>query len=179
MEDESVSLSIEIASCTFCNACELTCSFIKEGFFSLAHSRIQIVQVYEQGVNIPIVCVNCTDAPCIEVCPTNAIYREEQQKIVQIDADLCSGCAECVEVCPYGAVYIPPDKDVAVMCDLCGGEPACVHNCLYGAIKFESKPDAVFSALELEPSTEPIEEKQWAIATMLAEQVDESREVIG
>jgi Fe-S-cluster-containing dehydrogenase component len=114
----------------------------------------------------------------MEVCPTDAIYREEGQNIVEIDADLCSGCAECVEVCPYGAVYIPPDQDVAVMCDLCGGEPACVDNCLYGAIKFERVPDAVFSALELESSIESLEEKRWAIATILAEQVDERREVI-
>lgn len=171
MEPAPVSLTIDIPACTACKACELACSFIKLGHYSPSHSHIQVLQVYEEGVNVPIVCVNCESAPCMDICPTEAITRDDKLGIVSIEGDLCTACGECVEVCPYGAIHIPEKSDIALMCDLCGGDPACVPSCIYGALKFEHTPDTVFVAIEHDFTNVPGEERSWAVAEDLAAQV--------
>lgn len=177
MEIEPVSLTINIAKCTFCRACELICSFVKEGAFSPALSRIQVVQVYQQGVNVPILCINCKEAPCVEACPTNAISRESDSLLMRIDESACSGCAECVNACPYAAIFIPPDREVPVICDLCRGEPVCVSSCLYGALRFENRPDGVLSTLPMAPSDDPVEARRWTLALNLARRLRRTQEV--
>ena len=174
MEPES--LTLELARCTACRACELACSFTKEGFFSPAFSRIKVLQVYELGVNVPIVCINCSEAPCLPSCPSEAIVREEASGAVHIVAERCSACGECVAACPYGAVHIPPGGELAIMCDLCGGEPACVASCLYGALRFERRPDEAYAPLILQTQGLELPEKRWQVANGLAARVGEARE---
>ena len=135
------SLSVKAEKCTACRACELTCSFVKEGVFAPYRSRIRIVRLH--GFNVPILCVNCAQAPCIEVCPTGAVYRDRAVPVVRINEAECIGCRECLRACPFGAADWDDDKDVAIMCDLCDGEPACVANCIYGALGFESEATVV------------------------------------
>jgi tetrathionate reductase subunit B len=89
---------------------------------------------------LPILCMHCKSAPCIEVCPYQAIYRRSDG-IVLIDEQLCDGCKnipegpKCVPACPYDAVYLDDRKQVAMKCSLCahridaGLEPACVKAC--------------------------------------------------
>ena len=165
------SLTFEPARCTACMACELTCSFVKEQVFTLAFSRIKVVQVYELGVNVPIACLHCEEAPCIPSCPSEAIVQAGEWGPLRIIAELCSGCGECVEACPYGAVHVPCEREVAALCDLCGGRPACVSSCLYGALRFEGRPDATFASLELATAGLELPAKQWQVATALAERL--------
>jgi len=174
---EPASLTLEFARCTACMACELACSFYKEGFFAPAFSRIKVVQVYELGVNVPIVCVNCREAPCIPSCPSEAIVRDGPLGTVRIVAELCSACGECVEACPYGAVHIPAGREVALMCDLCGGQPACVPACLYGALSCAGQADAAYAPLELAPGGLDLPEKRWQVAGAVAARLGEAREV--
>jgi Fe-S-cluster-containing hydrogenase component 2 len=117
----------------------MACSFTKEGAFAPSLSRIRVVQLHDVGMNVPIVCSNCADAPCIAACPTGAAFRDASVPVVRIDEDACIGCGDCVQACPFGAVDMNEEKGVAVMCDLCGGKPVCVDHCIYGALSFESK----------------------------------------
>ena len=45
-------------------------------------------------------CMHCTDATCVKVCPTQALYHHELG-FVGYDKDLCSGCGFCVDFCPF------------------------------------------------------------------------------
>ena len=49
------------------------------------------------------VCKHCTNAGCLEACPTGAIIRNEFDS-VYIQPDVCNGCGYCVVSCPFGVV---------------------------------------------------------------------------
>ena len=49
------------------------------------------------------VCKHCTDAACLDVCPTGALFRTEFGTVVVQD-DVCNGCGYCVPACPFGVI---------------------------------------------------------------------------
>lgn len=49
------------------------------------------------------VCKHCTNAGCLEACPTGAIIRNEFDS-VYVQPDVCNGCGYCVVSCPFGVV---------------------------------------------------------------------------
>lgn len=130
-------LTIDVEKCTACRACELACSFTHEGVFAPHLSRIRVVRFMGQGLNVPIVCVNCACPLCVDVCPSGAVRVDRSVPVVRIDAQECIGCGECIKACPFGAADFDDEKEVAFTCDLCDGEPVCVSHCIYGALTFE------------------------------------------
>jgi Fe-S-cluster-containing hydrogenase component 2 len=158
-------------------ACELACSFVKAGAYSPALSRIKIVQVPALGVNVPIVCINCAEAPCIASCPSEAIVRQEGSGVVLILEEHCTTCGECVEACPYGAVHIPSGGDLALMCDLCGGRPVCVDQCLYGALRYDGRADMTYGSLTLDGASQGLEAKRHGLARAVARRLADAQGV--
>lgn len=51
---------------------------------------------------LPRPCMQCENAPCLNVCPVGATYRN-QEGIILIDHTRCIGCRMCMSACPYGA----------------------------------------------------------------------------
>lgn len=51
------------------------------------------------------VCQQCTQAPCLLVCPTGARHRRLADGLVLTDYDVCIGCRYCEVACPYGVNY--------------------------------------------------------------------------
>jgi len=84
-------------------------------------------------------CNHCDDAPCVEICPTNALFRRPDG-IVDFDGAACIGCDSCMQACPYDALYIDPETETAAKCNFCahrvdvGLQPACVIACPTEAI---------------------------------------------
>src|SRR5690348_10712372 len=64
------------------------------------------------------VCKHCTDAACLVVCPTGAIFRTEFGTVV-VQADICNGCGYCVPACPYGVLDKREDDGRIFKCTLC------------------------------------------------------------
>jgi formate dehydrogenase iron-sulfur subunit len=90
-------------------------------------------------------CNHCTDAACVEVCPTGALSYNKMG-FVQYEKEKCSGCGYCVEFCPFGVPQLESDRfSTAITMDKCtfckervtsGEQPACAAACPTGAIKF-------------------------------------------
>lgn len=51
---------------------------------------------------IPIICNQCRNPACEEVCPTKATFKRDDG-IVMIDYHRCIGCRYCMVACPYNA----------------------------------------------------------------------------
>ncbi|OPL14967.1 MAG: hypothetical protein AVO34_00165 [Firmicutes bacterium ML8_F2] len=86
-------------------------------------------------------CMHCTDAACMQACPTGALYRTEFGT-VNIDTVKCIGCNYCVAACPFNVIGFDRLTNKAQKCTFCydrlnaGLEPACANACPTGSIQF-------------------------------------------
>jgi formate dehydrogenase beta subunit len=84
-------------------------------------------------------CMHCTDAACVKVCPSGALYHTEYGAI-GINHSRCIGCKECISACPFDIPRYDSGTDKVYKCDLCVGRirsnqlPACVLSCPTGAL---------------------------------------------
>ena len=87
------------------------------------------------------VCKHCTEAACLDVCPTGALMRTEFGTVVVQD-DVCNGCGYCVSACPFGVIARRESDGGAHKCTLCydrigdGLTPACAKACPTESIHF-------------------------------------------
>src|SRR5438552_9668390 len=129
--------------CIGCHACSTACKsenavplgvnrtyvkYVDIGQFPAARRAFQVTR-----------CNQCEHPPCVEACPTTAMYRRPDG-IVDFDKDICIGCKACIAACPYDAIFINPEDHSAEKCNFCahrldvGLEPACVVVCPTEAI---------------------------------------------
>jgi Fe-S-cluster-containing dehydrogenase component len=152
---------IDLRKCVGCNACAAACKQENATPPGILWSK---VLQFETGDYpnaslkfLPMMCMHCQSAPCLEVCPTGATYRAEGG-VVLINDKLCIACRYCIMACPYearsynsrqpvpyytnecmteieqlGAVAHP--KGSIEKCTFCihrlreGKQPACVETC--------------------------------------------------
>ncbi len=129
--------------CIGCHACTTACKSENDVPLGVTRTYVKSVDV---GV-FPEVrrsfqvtrCNQCSDAPCVAACPTQAMYRRPDG-IVDFDKSICIGCKACIAACPYDAIFINPEDHSAEKCNFCahrleiGLEPACVSVCPTEAI---------------------------------------------
>lgn len=134
---------IDNRKCIGCHACTVACK--SEHDVPIGVNRTWVKQT-EKGefpntrrVFSVLRCNHCTNAPCVSICPTEALFIREDG-IVDFDARRCIGCKSCMQACPYDALYIDPETHTAAKCNYCahrtdiGLEPACVNVCPEEAI---------------------------------------------
>ncbi len=134
---------IDNRKCIGCHACTVACK--SEHDVPVGVNRTYVKQT-EKGefpntrrVFQVTRCNHCTDAPCVSICPTEALHKREDG-IVDFNNDRCIGCKSCMQACPYDALYIDPETNTAAKCNYCahrtdiGLEPACVNICPEHAI---------------------------------------------
>ncbi|CAB3289587.1 Iron-sulfur protein clustered with CO dehydrogenase/acetyl-CoA synthase [Methanocaldococcus lauensis] len=120
MNPKIIVLNPEI--CTKCYDCINKCKEIH------GESRIRKVN------GVPLFCMQCEKAPCMEICPVDAIYLKENIPIV--NKEKCIACGMCAIACPIGAIFIK--NKVAHKCTLCLDvdriTPACIEVCKDNAL---------------------------------------------
>lgn len=139
-----IQLKIFPEKCSGCRSCELVCPLVNDGELNPSKSRITVISFlegsYSLPYNFPSTCKQCADAPCMTVCPVDAISRTNDKiKVITIDNELCTHCKQCVKACPFGAMLFDREKKLPYKCELCAGEPACTSICPTEAIVFVNR----------------------------------------
>lgn len=129
--------------CIGCKTCMAACLAKHDVPGDAAVARLNLVTTL--SVSAPIACHHCIDAPCVEACPTKALYHDGDRVAVRMER--CIGCRGCVMACPFGAVDViayrvqtklgnltidEGEKAAVIKCDLCADRPegpACVQAC--------------------------------------------------
>ncbi len=125
---------INLGRCIYCRACEVACEHVH------GRSRIRVFE-YAEIMAIPLNCRHCEKAPCIEVCPTRALYKDDDGAVV-LQPLKCIGCMMCAIVCPFGVPELDESNKIMAKCDLCksrrerGELPACVTVCPADALVY-------------------------------------------
>ena len=138
----------DASTCIGCKACEIAC---KEKYNLPAGVRWRGVTDYgggewvekdgylnHEGMHtyyVSSTCMHCEEAPCIPVCEPGSLYKREEDGVVLLDADTCTGCRLCEPTCPWDALHFDRQTGLVSKCDFCvddiaeGKQPACIHIC--------------------------------------------------
>ena len=140
---------VDLNRCVGCHSCSIACKTEHAVPLGNFRTRVHYLQrPNERQMNfVPMLCMHCQDAPCIDVCPTSALGKLGDGRVV-INQERCNGTKACIPACPYGAISIRADTGRAEKCDFCvqrtsvGLEPACVESCPTQALRFGDMADA-------------------------------------
>nr|NIS42691.1 4Fe-4S dicluster domain-containing protein [Desulfuromonadales bacterium] len=129
---------IDQDTCIGCHACTVACKTEHDVPLGVNRTWVKYIEkgTWPETKRFFSVmrCNHCSDAPCVDICPTTALFKREDG-IVDFDTDRCIGCKSCMQACPYDALYIDPGENTAQKCNYCvhrvevGIEPACVVVC--------------------------------------------------
>ncbi|KDE10760.1 4Fe-4S dicluster domain-containing protein [Rhodococcus aetherivorans] len=130
--------AIDQRTCIGCHACTVACKTEHEVPLGQFRTWVKYVDAGEfpnttRSFGV-MRCNHCTDAPCVKICPTGALFKRDDG-IVDFDNERCIGCKSCMQACPYDAIYIDQDTHTAAKCNMCAHrvdndmEPACVVVC--------------------------------------------------
>ena len=130
--------AIDLRKCIGCHACTIACK--AEHQIPVGVNRCWVKTVEKgtfpdtQRFFFPVLCNQCVDAPCVRICPTNALFKR-RDGIVDLNGASCIGCRACMEACPYDQLFIDPNTRTAEKCNFCANRvenkllPACVSVC--------------------------------------------------
>lgn len=154
-------LVIDISKCNACYCCFVAC---KDEYWENdyppysasqprhGHNWIDLVKSergkypYIRVAYIPVLCVQCQDAPCVKASKDGAVYKRDDG-IVVIDPVKAAGQKQLVDSCPYGAIYWNEESNLPQKCTFCvhrleeGEIPRCVQTCPTGAMIFGDLDD--------------------------------------
>lgn len=149
-------MAIDLEKCTSCMACVMACKLNNQVPVDNARNWVRQLPINERKGGYafqPGACMHCTEALCVQACPTRATYIDADHT-VQVDKEVCIACGSCVQACPYGARYMNTAAGHVDKCDYCrdsmrrlGAQPACVSICPTGARIFgdADQPDSEIS----------------------------------
>lgn len=136
-------LKVDPRHCIGCRTCELACAFAHGQPGQPGTSRIR---VYPTGPDryIPLLCLQCDQAACVQICPTAALTRNEATGAIELYEPRCIRCRLCVVACPFGNLHVDARTGQIGKCDLCSGDPACARFCPTRTLRYRGvdEPEA-------------------------------------
>ena len=106
------SLMIDLDRCNGCGTCAVACAVennvAPDNPRATDRTNITPMRVHHAapGVFVPVSCQQCGEhAPCVSVCPQQAVEVDPDSGIVCQMPQRCLGCRYCMTACPYHARY--------------------------------------------------------------------------
>ena len=133
-------------NCIQCLGCEIACKTWRNVELGVRWRRVDNIWHgrYPEVKNssASIACLHCAYPACVESCPEEAIFKRDEDGIVEVDEEKCTGCQICLEACPFGVPQFGSDGKMQ-KCDMCVNEldlttdsPPCVKTCPTKALVF-------------------------------------------
>jgi Fe-S-cluster-containing dehydrogenase component len=132
---------IDPGRCIGCQACVQACSEC-DTHKGRPMIHLEYVDRTRSTQTVPVVCMHCDSPTCAEVCPADAIKKNEEGVVLSARKPRCVACSNCVLACPFGVPKMMTDYDLMMKCDLCydrtsaGKKPMCASVCPSGALFF-------------------------------------------
>ncbi|MCH7611734.1 MAG: 4Fe-4S dicluster domain-containing protein [Candidatus Marinimicrobia bacterium] len=103
---------IDLKNCVGCAGCDIACK-TENNLDHDVHWSFHITETTGVFPNvgyryIPKLCNHCENASCVKVCPTQAMYKDENGLTLH-DPDKCIGCRSCELACPYNCISFNED----------------------------------------------------------------------
>jgi len=154
MANEQYGFYVDTSRCVICWGCEIACkqwNSIKAGGHSRRKVEITTEGVFPNTKRIftSLSCMHCENPSCVAFCPEGAVTKRDEDGLVVIDKELCTGCGTCRTNCPFEVPDIIQIEEngtmrpVADKCDAClslGRQPDevthCVATCPLDALHF-------------------------------------------
>ena len=163
-----IAVLYDASKCVGCKSCQNACKKVHNlspeigpsGLYDepndLSETTWNLIEIAKEGDKHPFFfrrCFHCTEASCVNVCPTGAAHHTQNGAVV-INQNWCIGCGYCAQACPFGVPHLGEGKEKATArkCTLCferlkqGEVPACVANCTTGALIFGNRKDLITKA---------------------------------
>lgn len=126
--EQKVWILRDYIKCSGCRLCEIACSLQHEGRIWPEASRVRVFMLIP-GVEVPHLCAQCHDYPCVTSCPTNALSVDAKTGAVLVENEACTACGVCIDACPGKVPHLHPNRNHIIICNLCGGHPECAKIC--------------------------------------------------
>lgn len=129
-EENRYGLLIVPSRCIGCGLCVKAC--MESHGQSFPYTRILKVEAHD--LNLPLLCMHCSDPPCVKVCLSGALSKTNSGAVI-LNREKCIGCSLCSSICPFGRIIYDSSVHKAFKCDMCIGRisegrvPACVEVC--------------------------------------------------
>lgn len=153
---------VDMQRCIGCKACEAACAecetngqipMIHVNYVDRSHSIQTTVQI----------CMHCEDPVCAQVCPADAITKDEFGVVHTANSARCIGCSNCVVACPFGVPKKEEAYDMMMKCNMCydrtsaGKKPMCATVCPSGALYWGTREEMK----AMRPGSDPVNHFQF------------------
>ena len=121
MDGVKFAYALNLSICIGCRKCAEACHIENNHDRATNNSYIRVFEMEKGSINfekgnvtydhavpaqdkyyMPVQCQQCDNAPCVDVCPVEATWKEKDG-IVVVDYNWCIGCRYCEAACPYHA----------------------------------------------------------------------------
>ena len=132
---------IDPSRCIGCRACENACAECEtHRGYPMIH--VDYLDRSHTIATVPMLCMHCDEPTCAQVCPADAIKKDEDGIVHSSLKPRCIACSNCVLACPFGIPKMMTRFEQMMKCDMCydrtsvGKRPMCATVCPSQALAF-------------------------------------------